>query len=62
MFMTNYCRGCYTYIHENGCGFMTCNEDGGCPCVICIVKPMCGKPCPDFKKFRINHKEHRDPI
>ena len=58
--MTNYCKGCHTYMHQNGCSFMYYNKDGECPCVTCIIKPMCNKPCPNFKEFRKDKGEPDD--
>ena len=34
------CDGCYDYRH-NKCSCSDWNDDGKCPCVVCIVKAMC---------------------
>ncbi len=49
------CQGCSD--HEKGrCSYRADNEDGTCPCVICIIKVMCtNNPCDDWLNW--SHKK-----
>jgi hypothetical protein len=54
--MTDVCRGCYTRMlrqkypfNTNFCSLI--NDLNDCPCIECIVKPVCNNACEAFKKF-----------
>lgn len=55
--MSKYCKGCFT---NNGydkidivaCDVQQFNHRGNCPCVKCVVKPMCTAACPDYFAFK----------
>jgi len=51
------CIGCRSYIldkHRRVCDieepFVSKTEK--CPCIDCLIKSMCRKPCGDFKSYR----------
>ncbi|MBR9682614.1 MAG: hypothetical protein GOV02_02975 [Candidatus Aenigmarchaeota archaeon] len=50
----NYCDGCYA--KGNVCSNYY-NDDGNCPCGICVVKPMCYNICDDHDKWDIDNEE-----
>ncbi len=49
------CRGCRDYIATRD----SCKQDISrkffnkvqCPCVICLIKPMCNTPCEPFDEY-----------
>ena len=53
-----YCIGCSCYYYTNVTGsqyYCTTgikNDEGQCPCTLCIVKMMCQKSCLEFTEFR----------
>jgi hypothetical protein len=60
-YKVNHCKGCKTYIHHYlppndaavyGCDHIPFNQDGDCPCSICIIKAMCHRCCENFINFR----------
>ena len=54
--MTIHCKGCLTneYCDDYGNDILTkYNSEGGCPCTLCIVKPMCEQICGDFFNFKL---------
>ena len=48
--LTNYifetCRGCK--VNPEICGMISTNNQGICPCIECLVKPMCTDQCYDY--------------
>jgi hypothetical protein len=48
MFKPGHCYGCFS--NGDYCPYVVHNNEteGLCPCVTCIVKPMCNKICYDF--------------
>lgn len=56
----NYCEGCFSYIYSTDTGEMLCcmfkvfNDEGQCPCTLCVVKMMCENACNDYHVFRNN--------
>jgi hypothetical protein len=52
----NYCEGClsYTgcYLIAYSCLFDFYNDEGQCPCTLCIIKVMCEDVCDDFTHFK----------
>ncbi len=44
------CRGCRTL--TTGCLYKRYNSTGLCPCVPCVIKPMCRNGCPAYDTFR----------
>lgn len=53
--MSQYCRGCYSFIHsdaDNYCTYLRYNDTGKCPCCTCVVKVMCSDPCSKFLNFK----------
>jgi hypothetical protein len=47
----NHCKGCLTYICSSstgGCGSISNNTNGTCPCSKCIVKSVCEEVCKPF--------------
>ena len=52
------CGGC------NGldmCHIPNMKNDVECPCIICLIKPMCDQECEEFKKY-CKRKVSNDPI
>jgi len=42
----NHCDGCV------GCVFVDfVNNDGACPCTLCIIKAMCDDPCEKYHSW-----------
>lgn len=61
----NYCEGCCAYAFNDGDNMVYCyeskyNSEGECPCVKCIVKPMCLTICEDYIEFRRKNTGDRD--
>lgn len=50
-----YCKGCHTY-HYKECSITPINKDRKCPCIQCLVKPMCVQGCAEF----VNYTNDRD--
>jgi len=42
---------CYGCMVEGYCDFEREAKRKGCPCMICLVKGMCQKPCEDYNQF-----------
>ena len=54
MLTSHHCKGCITPDDGpdfDGCPYTEYNIEGACPCTICVVKTMCGDPCPEYEKW-----------
>ena len=50
--MSKHCKGCATYYGPHGrgdCNFIKFNQEGACPCSLCIVKTMCVDQCDKYR-------------
>ncbi len=49
------CKGCRTLISieklNHDCCYYTYNENGDCPCTLCVIKAMCDKACDNYDEW-----------
>lgn len=48
------CKGCRSnhIYNKGGCNWREYNQNGDCPCVLCIVKSMCNDPCDPYDDWQ----------
>ena len=52
-----YCKGCTV---RNVCHQVFKQQrDPACPCIMCLVKVMCGQMCEDYRKFWRNNTSYK---
>ena len=60
MDISKHCDGCMSLVHNDIldiCGFCNYNQNGECPCTLCVVKVMCDTSCDVFDVFKSTYKE-----
>jgi len=45
---TTECKGCLLFNQAIECKLLELYKADQCPCIICLVKPMCEEPCDAF--------------
>ena len=55
MTINYYCQGC---VSSGLCFTFSHNDEGQCPCSICIIKPICQISCNKYKLFELKVLGH----
>jgi hypothetical protein len=55
------CKGCLLYDERNfsHCGINSIYNGENCPCMMCIIKMVCRKICPDLRLYKDKYYKGR---
>jgi len=61
------CKGCYVYTKYTNCYLEPSIKERKCPCITCLVKGICNRPCHLFyvynKFYKLNkYKWHKEDL